>query len=266
MSGPRDDGTDDDAAGFLGRWSRRKQAARTQPVSEAPASDPVETPAAEAVQGETAVMAPDASATSATLAEAEELVIPPSLDEIGADFDLAPWLNRNVPEAWKLAAMRRAWSNDPAIRDFKGLADYDLDYNTPGMAPGYGPLSESDDVKAMVRQIFGEPEPVADSDPVIAHAGDAITTKDMSRAEDQSSAEPELAASQQRPDEDESASGDTIGQNAANEAALPMSAVRMPGAPPVTASAALPQKAPVKPSEQEPPVRIYKRRGGAIPV
>ena len=87
-----------------------------------------------------------------------ELVEPPSLDLIDKDFDLASWLKQNVPEAWKLAAMRRAWENDPAIAGFENPArDYALDWNTPGGAPGYGPLTESDDIAEMVRGIFGEP-------------------------------------------------------------------------------------------------------------
>lgn len=155
-------GDEAETGGFLARWSRRKQAAMTGEAAPEqgiePSSDDRPGPAPPA----TAAAGDDLSDLTEAEAEAEDGDEPlelPSLDQIGPDFDLAPWLARNVPEAWKLAALRRAWSADPAIRDFKGLADYDLDYNTPGAAPGYGPLTESDDVKAMVRRIFGEPDP-----------------------------------------------------------------------------------------------------------
>jgi hypothetical protein len=37
-------------------------------------------------------------------------------------------------------ALREIWRTDPAVRDFVGPADYAWDWNTPGDAPGYGPL------------------------------------------------------------------------------------------------------------------------------
>ncbi len=54
------------------------------------------------------------------------------------------------------------WETDPAIRDFVGPAlDYAYDYNTPGAAPGYGPLSESDiaDAKRLLDRMFSRIEP-----------------------------------------------------------------------------------------------------------
>ncbi len=140
--------------GFLTRWARRKRA-----VAEAEA----------ATAHPTAPAAPEAlkpgSVTEPTTevgTEAEtEMIEPPSLDVIDKDFDVAHWLRQNVPQSWKLAALRRAWESDPAIRDYLDPArDYALDWNTPGGAPGYGPLSESDDVAQMIRDVFGEkPEP-----------------------------------------------------------------------------------------------------------
>jgi hypothetical protein len=139
--------------GFLGRWSRRKRAAAEAEPRPAPLVPPVELPA------EAPVPAVENQADSEPPQELEP-VEPPSLDLIDKDFQLAPWLKQNVPEAWKLAAMRRAWENDPAIAGFENPArDYALDWNTPGGAPGYGPLNESDDVAEMVRGIFGEPPP-----------------------------------------------------------------------------------------------------------
>lgn len=87
-----------------------------------------------------------------------EMVEPPPLDLIDKDFDLAHWLKQNVPEEWKLKALRRAWESDPAISGYLDPArDYALDWNTPGGAPGYGPLTESDNVEEMLANIFGKP-------------------------------------------------------------------------------------------------------------
>ncbi|MGL4974853.1 MAG: DUF3306 domain-containing protein [Bosea sp. (in: a-proteobacteria)] len=132
---------DDD--GFLSRWSRRKR----EVEAESKAMAPVEPAPQEPLPVEAAEAEP-----------APEMVEPPSLESVDKDFDLAHWLKQNVPESWKLAALRRVWETDPAIRDFVNPArEYALDWNTPGGAPGYGPLTESDDVKAMLAQLFPEP-------------------------------------------------------------------------------------------------------------
>lgn len=134
--------------GFLGRWARRKKEAQ-QPAQPAAETAPTGTePAAEAP-------APEPE---------PEMVEPPSLDLVDKDFDLAHWLKQNVSEEWKLKALRRAWETDPAISSYLDPArDYALDWNTPGGAPGYGPLSESDNVEEMLANIFGKPpEPASE--------------------------------------------------------------------------------------------------------
>lgn len=139
MSRPDDE---DREEGFLGRWARRKREAQ-QPVAPAVIEQPDAPPPA----SEPAAPAPE-----------PEMVEPPSLDLIDKDFDLAHWLKQNVPEEWKLKALRRAWESDPAIAGYLDPArDYALDWNTPGGAPGYGPLSESDNVEEMLANIFGKP-------------------------------------------------------------------------------------------------------------
>lgn len=108
---------------------------------------------------------------------AEPEIEPPSLDLVDKDFDLAHWLKQNVPESWKLAALRRAWESDPAIADYLDPArDYALDWNTPGGAPGYGPLSESDNVEEMLANIFGKP---AQEEAGLAKAGDEAVRNDV---------------------------------------------------------------------------------------
>ena len=145
MSRPEDE---DRGEGFLGRWARRKREAQQPgvPVVEEPPSVPPAT-------SEIAASEPE-----------PEMVEPPSLDLVDKDFDLAHWLKQNVPEEWKLKALRRAWESDPMISGYLDPArDYALDWNTPGGAPGYGPLSESDNVEEMLANIFGKPpEPAAE--------------------------------------------------------------------------------------------------------
>ena len=144
----RGEGDGDD--GFLGRWSRRKRAAAAEQAAPPAAPLPV----------------PSSAPEPALPPEPEpEMVEPPSLDLVDKDFDLAHWLKQNVPESWKRAALRRAWESDPAISGYLDPArDYALDWNTPGGAPGYGPLSASDNVEEMIANIFGkQPEPAAES-------------------------------------------------------------------------------------------------------
>ncbi|MGE7471610.1 DUF3306 domain-containing protein [Bosea sp. NPDC003192] len=139
MSRPDDEDRDE---GFLGRWARRKREAQ-QPVAPAVVEQRD---------------APPPTSDLAAPAPEPEMVEPPSLDLVDKDFDLAHWLKQNVPEEWKLKALRRAWESDPAISGYLDPArDYALDWNTPGGAPGYGPLSESDNVEEMLANIFGKP-------------------------------------------------------------------------------------------------------------
>ncbi|MCW3474158.1 DUF3306 domain-containing protein [Limobrevibacterium gyesilva] len=88
----------------------------------------------------------------------EPVEIPPPAETIDL-ADIAGWLKRNVPDAWKTAALRRLWLSDPAIRDFIGPADYAWDWNTPGGAPGYGPLQAMDDVGKLLARAIGAPPP-----------------------------------------------------------------------------------------------------------
>lgn len=169
-------GEGDGGDGFLGRWSRRKRAAAAEQVTPPTAQPPVPTPASEPT------LPPEPE---------PELVEPPSLDLVDKDFDLAHWLKQNVPESWKRAALRRAWESDPAISGYLDPArDYALDWNTPGGAPGYGPLSASDNVEEMIANIFGkQPEPPAES-----AATDSAAVRDVAADGRLSSNEDEVEA------------------------------------------------------------------------
>jgi len=86
----------------------------------------------------------------------------PSLDSIDAQTDIKVFLQSSVPEELRVAALGRAWTVDPAIRDFKGLQEMDMNFNGPDSIPGFGEIGPEVDVERMVAQIFGEtPQVVA---------------------------------------------------------------------------------------------------------
>jgi len=133
---------------FLKRWSRRKQEAKE--TSEAPPALPEET-AASAL--------PDAPA-----ADEVELAKLPPIDSITASTDVTAFLRENIPQELSRAALRRAWSADPAIRDFVGLSENSWDFNAPDSIPGFGPIGSAD-VRRMAAQLFGEPGEEATGQP-----------------------------------------------------------------------------------------------------
>jgi len=55
------------------------------------------------------------------------------------------------------AALRRAWSVDPAIRDFVGLSENSWDFNALGGVPGFGSLT-AEDARRLLARVMGEKE------------------------------------------------------------------------------------------------------------
>jgi hypothetical protein len=160
---------------FLSRWSRRKSEQKSEVKAEekpvdADASAPKAPPAADPAP-------PDQASAAEPVFDPASL---PSIDSIGPQTDIAAFLQPGVPTELRHAALRRAWSVDPAIRDFKGLQENDWDFNDPNGIPGFGPLSPDIDVKKMVSALFGEtaPKDAAAADRQVA----AIT--DVSRDSD----------------------------------------------------------------------------------
>ena len=66
------------------------------------------------------------------------------------------FLAAGVPAELTKAALRRAWTVDPAIRDFIGLAENQWDFTDPTSIPGFGPLAPTDDVGRLVSQALGQ--------------------------------------------------------------------------------------------------------------
>ncbi len=137
--------------GFARRWARLKREALEAPAEAPP---PV-------------------------IAEEPPLEVPPPADTIPLE-DIAAWMGKRLPDGWREAALRRVWSADVSIRDFVGLADYAWDWNTPGGAPGWGPMRAIDDMVQLVARAIGEdlppPEPAlatAEDLPVVAVESEA---------------------------------------------------------------------------------------------
>jgi hypothetical protein len=102
----------------------------------------------------------------------------PSLDSIDEQTDITVFLQKGVPAGLRLAALRRAWTVDPAVREFKGLQENDWDFTDPDGVPGFGELGPEVDLEQMVADILGE------TPRVVAHAPEsrpALFTRVMLR-------------------------------------------------------------------------------------
>jgi Protein of unknown function (DUF3306) len=140
---------------FLARWSRRKQEVKAGHAEPAPEE------AAEA----NGPVSPDFAAAEPVPVETEFSNLPP-IESIDAGTDITAFLRKGIPQELGRAALRRAWSADPAIRDFVGLAENAWDFNDPNAMPGFGLLDYSaEQVDALVRRIFGGVVETAESLP-----------------------------------------------------------------------------------------------------
>ncbi|HET7122484.1 MAG TPA: DUF3306 domain-containing protein [Bradyrhizobium sp.] len=130
---------------FLARWSRRKQEAR----SGHPAPEP-----AEPMQAHEPT-SPPATADDPSNPDLDLSSLPP-IESIDAATDITAFLRKGIPQELSRAALRRAWTADPAIRDFVGLAENAWDFNDPNAMPGFGPLDCSDaELGELVDRIVG---------------------------------------------------------------------------------------------------------------
>jgi hypothetical protein len=143
-----------DQENFLTRWSRRKHETadeKAQPARPA-AADAHEPAAPGGDENQTAfARAPEANTPPAPEFDITKL---PSLESIGANSDIRPFLQAGVPSALKHAALRRAWATDPVIRDYIGPAENAWDFTDPKAMPGFGDLGADVDVKKLVAEVF----------------------------------------------------------------------------------------------------------------
>ena len=198
-------------SGFLSRWSRRKRG------ETAPEPEPEPEPVAEA---------------PAPVAEPElDLATLPDIETASAETDFTAFLQKGVPESLKRQALRRAWTLDPAIRDFVGPADYAWDFNAVDGVPGFS-LSLGGDVAKLLAQAIGQ-----------------LPSWDAPEAAPEAIAE---APSFLPP-------GATMASAPIMEIALPSDPLRLAQAP------ALPQPEPVTMPEPDPAPPPLRRHGGAMP-
>ena len=135
----------EEGEGFLSRWSRRKRAVvEGRAPEEAPPPSPLE------------------AKPEALPAEPEDefdLTSLPPIESLTIESDFKAFLHRKVPLDLRAAALRRAWSLDPAIRDFIGPADYAWDFNAPDGVPGFA-LELGGDAMKLLSHALGLDAPV----------------------------------------------------------------------------------------------------------
>jgi len=140
---------------FFARWARRKRAAATNARDE---------PNLDRARGGASA---DTAADSLRAGEGQPLVDPeslPPIETLGAGSDIRPFLAQGVPTDLTRAALRRAWSVDPAIRDFIGLSENSWDFNAPGGVPGFGRLM-MEHARRLLAEVSKEAEALGPPDP-----------------------------------------------------------------------------------------------------
>jgi Protein of unknown function (DUF3306) len=86
----------------------------------------------------------------------------PSIDSITADTDIVAFLRSDVPTELTRAALRRAWTSDPAIRDFIGVAENQWDFNDPNGIAGFGWLDATESGVTFLAQVSSTPGEMPD--------------------------------------------------------------------------------------------------------
>jgi uncharacterized protein DUF3306 len=109
-----------DSETFLSRWLRLKR------------------------ESEAALPPADAPAPAPPSPAAFDPASLPPIESIVADTDMQQFLHEAVPADLTRAALRSAWSADPAIRDFVGIAENQWNFNDHAGIPGFGPIEAAD--------------------------------------------------------------------------------------------------------------------------
>lgn len=138
---------------FVARWSRlKREIAKPTSAEPVPPSQPhaAGVPAGEQAGGPAPPPGPNAPPGPPV-----DLASLPPIESITAGSDIRSFLQSGVPAELTKAALRRAWTADPAIRDFVGIAENQWDFTDPTAMPGFGPLEASDDVRQLVSQAMG---------------------------------------------------------------------------------------------------------------
>jgi len=131
------------------RWVRLKHEAKTTAQQAEAVSTGVEA-------------ATEQSGINAAMQEPFDPASLPLIDSITADTDIAEFLKSDVPTELTRAALRRAWTSDPAIRDFIGIADNQWDFNDPNGIAGFGRLDATESGVAFLAQLSSTPGEMPD--------------------------------------------------------------------------------------------------------
>ena len=262
---------------FLSRWSRRKreQEGAEAPETRADAASPSTVRDTNAPQDAT-LPAPSAEQASGPVADPANAPVDPAelpdIETMDVTKDLTPWLKRNVPDAWKQAALRKLWLTDPHVRAHVPFADYAWDWNTPGGVPGSGPLGPLDDVTKMASDIlrgYGNPEPDVHSVAITEEARPIRGEMSHMRQLDGTAASEVGATDPRGPD------GDAAPQQEVESLQLAVSApekpvfaaIRLSSAPEPAGRPALPSPPSLAPQQADGAQEKGRRRrhGGALP-
>jgi hypothetical protein len=131
------------------RWVRLKHEAKTTAQQAEAVSTGVEA-------------ATEQSGINAAMQEPFDLGSLPSIGSITADTDIVAFLRSGVPTELTRAALRQAWTSDPAIRDFIGIADNQWDFNDPNGISGFGRLDAAESGVTFLAQLSSTPGEMPD--------------------------------------------------------------------------------------------------------
>jgi hypothetical protein len=145
-----------DPEDFLTRWSSRKLANRTQSARQVEHAEPEAGNEHSAAESGT-VATPHKAGDTHDKQPFDPAQLPP-LDSIGADTNIAAFLGKEVSPDLTRAALRRAWTSDPAIKNFVGLVENGWDFNDPTAMSGFGPISAQEVARLVGKVIEALPE------------------------------------------------------------------------------------------------------------
>jgi hypothetical protein len=185
-----------DPDNFLSRWSRRKREA-AEPKEQKSGEANFEPAPGSEKQGSPS---PKPHAPATPEFDIESL---PPIESIAAETDVAAFMRAGVPDALKHAALRRAWSADPAIRDFMGPTENYWDAAGPDGIPGFGDLDPGVDVQRMVSELFGETPPQDVADEKLAADRTKNTAPSMAERQSEEEQPPSAQTTSAKSDEDE---------------------------------------------------------------
>ena len=145
---------------FLERWSKHKITERDRSTADQTTADKKTADNRASRDDQASAIVPPRSDATAPPSSDEtfDLTQLPSIDSIGANTDVTAFLRPGVPSELTRAALRRAWSSDPAIRDFVGLVENGWDFNDPSAMPGFGPISPEEVARLTAQIISALPE------------------------------------------------------------------------------------------------------------